>query len=574
MKLWNPHRYTRIAVALFLLVAFIVVTLLASRQYLKPVYSIYSMNDDWDIALNGVKQSTDSLLSSNIGLIGSGDILTMTKVLPDFGIENPCGSIYSIHAMIDVYLDNRLIYTFGRDYLFAEKTVPKRINYFPLGNNYAGKKLTIILSGSRKGSFTGLAPVYIGERNDILTSHIIEMRFNILVGMFLMVLGGVLMILSPYMVIYHNNDVRLFFSGLVSLLLGLYTYAYYGLIDLLCNNPSLNTVCEYSSFYNIPTAILGYLMSVYTGRLKKIFRALFCINLVVFLYVFVMCVIGRSRIFEFTTVLQALASTEALFAIFILIRDFFRKLREKGTHPFTSDNVFSIGLIIFMLLSIFDMIRYNISKYLGQAGEPSVKINGFLTGALLFVSGLLISYILYIIYNSNLDSMQNKIASLAYIDPLTGLANRARCEQVMDVLSEEHVPYTIISLDLNKLKQVNDTLGHHEGDRLLSGFAAILSDCFIDANLVGRMGGDEFMVILTEDRTLNTTRRIHEFYSMINDWNHKEQHFQYSASYGYAYSYEVPSGSALEVYMLADSRMYEMKKEHQVDRRKGVIKNA
>ena len=173
-----------------------------------------------------------------------------------------------------------------------------------------------------------------------------------------------------------------------------------------------------------------------------------------------------------------------------------------------------------------------------------------------------------------LDSMQNKISSLAYTDPLTGLANRARCEQVMDMLSQEHVSYAIISLDLNKLKQVNDTLGHHEGDRLLQGFATILSDCFMEANLVGRMGGDEFIVVLTEDRALNTTRRIHDFYSMINDWNHKEQMFQYSASYGYAYSYEVPSGSTREVYMLADSRMYEMKKEHHTERRKGGIKNA
>ena len=76
------------------------------------------------------------------------------------------------------------------------------------------------------------------------------------------------------------------------------------------------------------------------------------------------------------------------------------------------------------------------------------------------------------------------------------------------------------------------------------------------------MGGDEFIVILLEDRTFNLTKRIQEMYSIINDWNHKEQVFKYSASYGYAYSYEVPNGSANEVYMLADSRMYEMKREH------------
>ena len=109
---------------------------------------------------------------------------------------------------------------------------------------------------------------------------------------------------------------------------------------------------------------------------------------------------------------------------------------------------------------------------------------------------------------------------------------------------------------------VNDTYGHHEGDRLLTGFATILTDCFWDANLIGRMGGDEFVVIMLGEHASSCTKRIHEFHALMSDWNRKEQIFQYSASYGYAYSYEVPNGSSNEVYMLADSRMYEMKKEH------------
>jgi diguanylate cyclase (GGDEF)-like protein len=140
----------------------------------------------------------------------------------------------------------------------------------------------------------------------------------------------------------------------------------------------------------------------------------------------------------------------------------------------------------------------------------------------------------------------------------------------MAILSEDRSTYTIVSLDLNKLKQVNDTLGHHEGDRLIVGFATILSECFWDANLIGRMGGDEFIVVMTDEHALNCTKRIHELYNIISEWNSKEQSFQYSASYGYAYSYEVPNGLASEVYMLADSRMYEMKKEHRNDNRKEV----
>ena len=574
MKLWNPYRYGRFLIAFFLLSCLVAFLMVSSSNLLRPAGEIHNLDGGWDISLNGVRQSTNSLLSSNVGIVGYGDVVTLSRQLEDFGIDNPCAATYSIHAMIDVYLDDNLIYSFGRDYLFDEKTVPKHINYFPLGYDYTGKTLTIVLSGSRHRSFTGLSPVMVGDRADILSAHAIKMRYNIMIGMFLIVFGAVLMILSPYMVIYHNNDTRLFYSGLISLLLGIYAYAFYGLIDMICGQPFINTVCEYSSLYNIPTAILGYLMSVYSGKIKKVFQAMFYFNVAVFLAVFVLCVIGKNRIFEFIGLLHAMAIAEAFFSIFILIKDFIQKIRSHEKHLINSDSVFSMGLIVFMLHSLIDIVKYNYSKYFGTGGEAMATIDGFLVGAIIFVFGLIISYILYIIYNANLDSMQNKIASLAYTDPLTGLANRARCEQVMEMLTEEHVSYAIISMDLNKLKQVNDTLGHHEGDRLLSGFATILSDSFMEANLVGRMGGDEFIVILTEERALNTTRRIHDFYSLMSDWNHKEMMFQYSASYGYAYSYEVPTGSAQEVYMLADSRMYEMKKEHQNFPTKEVIRNA
>lgn len=573
MKFWDYHRYDKLA-AILLLIISVIVIFFATEIFFEPTYEIYSLNDGWEISVNGVFKNTDSLLDANLGVMNNGDIVILKRTLPKFKLENPCIMMYTIHSLIDVYLDDELIYSFGHDYYEHERTVPKRYNYFALGQDYLGKELRIAISGTRYHSFSGTSIVTVGERRDILTYHLRRMLSNIIIGDFMMILGLALMVLSPYMVLYHNNDLRLLFCGLISLLLGLYIYSFYGLIDLLCNNPVLNTICEYTSMYNIPTAIIGYFLSISSGKLKKVFGSLFVANVLVFLSVFFFTVIRNSRIFEFSSFLQGLAFVEAVICTVIITKTAVKVLKAPDFHLISSDNVFSAGLILFMILSVVDIFRYNYTKYLSRPGESSASISFFTAGAVLLVCSLLISYLLYIIYNSNLQSMQNKISSLAFTDPLTGLANRARCEQVMELLSQERSQYTIISLDLNKLKQVNDTLGHHEGDRLLSGFATILSDCFLDANLVGRMGGDEFIVILTEERALNTTRRIHELYSMINDWNHKEQIFQYSASYGYAYSYEVPSGSAQEVYMLADSRMYEMKREHQMDKRKEVIKNA
>ena len=573
MKLWNNRRYGRIA-SLVLLLAAVLLLAHSSSQVLTPGAEVVDLPTGWTISKNGEQLSTDSLLDANIGVINHQDIIIVTRSLTDYGLKSPCVSLHTSHTITDAYLNNILVYSFGRDYFSAGKTVPKKYNYVPLGDDYAGKELKLIISGTRDGATSGLPRILLGERGTLLSYEVIRMRYNLLVGLFLIALGLMLMVLSPYMAIYHSNDLRLFFCGLLSLLLGIYTLSYYGLIELLCGNANINTISEYSSLYNIPTALLGYLLCAYQGKLRKLFLGLFALNVVVFLTVFFLCVSSVSRISDFTALLHTMALTEGALSIIIMFTDYIRKRRESSKHVINSDLVFLIGVSAFTVLSVVDILRYNYEKYLGVRGEGYATITGFTIGSLAFVASLLISYLLYIIYNANMDSMSSRIASLAYTDPLTGLANRARCEQVMDMLTEEHASYTIISLDLNKLKQINDSLGHHEGDRLISGFATILSDCFWDANLVGRMGGDEFIVILTDDHAANCTRRIHELYSMIDDWNRKEQHFQYSSSYGYAYSYEVPSGSAQEVYMLADSRMYEMKREHQARKAGEVMENA
>ncbi|MBQ8030401.1 MAG: GGDEF domain-containing protein [Butyrivibrio sp.] len=573
MKLWNYRRLEKLIPA-FVLIAIVAFVILSSNKFFVSSTSRYALDDGWTITFKGDRLESTTLSNSGVGIVDAGEIVTISGTLPDVGINNPCGSMYTIHAVVDVYLDGKMIYTYGREYRENKKSVPRHLNVFPLGSDYAGKKLTIILTGSRIHSFSGLSTVIIGDKNSLFIERILSMRRNIVIGAFLIVLGVILMALSPYMFLYHNNDFRLFFSGFISLMLGLYTYSFYGIIDLITDNSRLNMIMEYSSLYNIPTAIIGYFMSVYKGNLKKAFRFLFVLNTIVYCIVFLFCVFGRGRIYEYTPILHSMAGSEGAFAVAMIIKTFIGSYKNKKKRLVPSDNVFAFGLLLLMMMSILDIIKYNYRKLTPDISDSLATINGFMFGSLIFVSGLLISYMLYVIYNSDLDTMQNKISSLAYTDPLTGLANRARCEQVMEMLTSEHGPYTIISLDLNKLKEVNDNLGHHEGDRLIAGFATILSDSFWDANLVGRMGGDEFIVVLTEDRALNCTRRIHNLYSMINDWNRKEQRFQYSASYGYAYSYEVPSGSAQEVYMLADNRMYEMKREHQNSLAKGGIVHA
>ena len=108
-----------------------------------------------------------------------------------------------------------------------------------------------------------------------------------------------------------------------------------------------------------------------------------------------------------------------------------------------------------------------------------------------------------------------EITRLALFDSLTGLANRQRMRLSLDqILSDQHSYRTtaLLLLDLDRFKAVNDTLGHQTGDALLKQVAQRLSRVVGDKGLVGRLGGDEFKVILpnegNQDRVSELSRRI------------------------------------------------------------------
>lgn len=89
---------------------------------------------------------------------------------------------------------------------------------------------------------------------------------------------------------------------------------------------------------------------------------------------------------------------------------------------------------------------------------------------------------------------------MAYIDPMTKLKNRAylaRREKEFEESWESYLPMVLIALDINNLKLVNDTYGHACGDSIISKTAKLLKSVFPDCGDLYRLGGDEFMVILT-----------------------------------------------------------------------------
>ncbi|MGD1070290.1 MAG: GGDEF domain-containing protein [Bryobacteraceae bacterium] len=85
------------------------------------------------------------------------------------------------------------------------------------------------------------------------------------------------------------------------------------------------------------------------------------------------------------------------------------------------------------------------------------------------------------------------------VDALTGILNRRGIESAIAKRREEGRPFCIILLDLNSFKPVNDNYGHMAGDDLLKQFSAEMRAQFRSSDLIGRWGGDEFIVVMDGD---------------------------------------------------------------------------
>ncbi len=120
-------------------------------------------------------------------------------------------------------------------------------------------------------------------------------------------------------------------------------------------------------------------------------------------------------------------------------------------------------------------------------------------------------YTLYIRDIAKRIKLENRLQSLAFNDPLTGLYNRSyfmiNLKNRVDFHKENLGNTTLMFLDLDGFKKVNDTLGHQAGDALLCEVAKRLSAVSRAEDMVGRWGGDEFVVIMSGNVTEKTMKK-------------------------------------------------------------------
>lgn len=165
---------------------------------------------------------------------------------------------------------------------------------------------------------------------------------------------------------------------------------------------------------------------------------------------------------------------------------------------------------------------------------------------------------------NNLKTHINQINNMAYWDSLTGLKSNASYNQMADKLDKEiksgRAEFSLYIMDMNNLKQMNDTYGHKKGDEMLIDAANIMREVWQEDSIY-RIGGDEFAVVLDNSVASQYEDHIKIFDKAIERFNQSNDKYdiELQIAIGLAVYNKGRDESFVDVFRRADNQMYEDK---------------
>jgi len=126
-------------------------------------------------------------------------------------------------------------------------------------------------------------------------------------------------------------------------------------------------------------------------------------------------------------------------------------------------------------------------------------------------------------YGVERHRMLEQVRQLAILDPLTALANRRGftmlCQHHLELALRSKRQVTLLFIDVDRMKGINDAFGHSEGDRALMDTARLMVMTFRKSDVLGRLGGDEFAVLLTESTSEGPEVAVARFQDNVTAFN-------------------------------------------------------
>lgn len=226
---------------------------------------------------------------------------------------------------------------------------------------------------------------------------------------------------------------------------------------------------------------------------------------------------------------------------------------------------YGIGSRIARVLAPF-LLVFPLMRELGRARLLNAQlVPSHYTTAVMSALASLASFAFLIFIVWRINSMQSEIQDLTLRDEMTGLYNvrgfNLLAEQALRLARRAQQPFGVIFIDLDNLKTINDKLGHSVGSAALVETAKLLNEIFRETDVIGRIGGDEFLVAGQLDREAITSAIDRLQASAASKTEGSSNRFSLSFSSGFAEAHSDIREPLKDIVARADKAMYEEKRQ-------------
>lgn len=585
---WSNMGKRHILMLLIFTILLTFFTDLSMKKVADIKYPMENLNGHWEVFYNDQKLGDTDYNGLRDLLdfpVYDQDTITLRTVLPDLSdLVLPAIYYRNRHCAFELYIDGALYQSYEME-AYNNQTFIGRNNYLiSLPQDYSGRTIDLKLypanihadRTSNQGqcgqkslynayyySFHNPSHISLGNYQDLEQSFVHKYYNELICGSTLKILGIVFLIISIFFSILVKPMPDHILTSILFILLGIAAHSYYGITFIFGDGTydtfmvnlaiylSLPVALALARFLHRPRHVTAHIIAEIAALLYSVIRILLHMTNVLYL----------NELFFLTFIPIAMIMGS-------IINGYVTEVKTKKITDYKRMQYAGIffSLILLIIAYAFTELRFQ-QIFPNTPLTERISIELLADGILFFEVANIITYLAIISDSLNQNSEYDILTRVAFEDSLTKLPNRALIRKKLSELESGSNNYCIISLDVNGLKRINDTYGHESGDRLLSNFGRILDEVFHKDGISGRIGGDEFVVLIKS----TTVQRIHELFQTLDQKlqefsDQDEDEWEYHAAYGYAFRTECKDEHS--TYLLADQRMYEHKKEVKARTRK------
>lgn len=478
--------------------------------------------------------------------VKAGEVFQLSRTLGTQLPENAHLLFYTEHSFVKAYLNGKQIYQFGdeTEILFG-KTPGSAWQVIPLVDAKPGDILQIeTMCPYDKYAGTFKSPK-IGTKSEIVSYIMWKGIIPTLAVLFMILTGGALLILPA--IFFRQLPYSKFFNvGFAMLILSVWSFTEAGTWQLYFGDAYLMQMISFVTFsLYLPATLMALQNLGYIKKNRRFYRWI-SIDLLVALLLLL------AQVFEVKDYFETLPVTHAMMAVnaFIFISAYFKQADKEKRYT-----VRGLGYVFYLILIVcasLDLMDFYVWNYFGNGFFSRIELF-----ALLICTGVAAMKRTFTMHKQYIEKMAYE--RMAYTDFLTNLLNKRSFERELKQTEVDRNPISVMYIDMNGLKHINDSLGHARGDDGLKLVASKLIEHFSSGKIY-RIGGDEFSVLI-EDTDIDSLKAECQVINKEMEAFHEEYAFPIGISYGVARYNPIAEEPIGQVVKKADQAMYCFKSE-------------